>query len=78
MTRYHVTATQKFTDEGKIGVWRFLGSPILQGICFAWYINELFSYSPDKGPRSTANCAGQLERESRRSGYFSTSRGVHP
>lgn len=46
-TRYDIQSTQHFTDNGIIGVWLFLGSPILSGIGYWWLTSELSGYSPN-------------------------------
>jgi hypothetical protein len=40
---YEVTTVQRFTSDGVVGIWLFIGSPVLHAFGL-WLIGDLFSF----------------------------------
>ncbi|MCO5163555.1 MAG: hypothetical protein M9939_20700 [Mesorhizobium sp.] len=39
--RFEIDAVQKFTADGTLGVWLFLGGPIASAVGYGWLLSEL-------------------------------------
>lgn len=37
MMKYRIHTTQQLDENGRIGAWLFVGSPVVSGLCYYWF-----------------------------------------
>jgi hypothetical protein len=42
--KLEIQSQQEFTYEGRVGVFLFIGGPVVSGLGHAWLLNELGPY----------------------------------